>query len=71
MLTLLSDIMVVRTWGFGELLIAIVIVAACIGIVIVAVRACGLAIPQWVVQIFWIVLIAVVAIAALRLVLSL
>lgn len=56
---------------FGELLVAVVIVAACVGIVYVALRQFGVGVPPWVVQIFWIVVVAVVAIFAIRLVLSL
>lgn len=59
------------TWSLGEILIAVVILAACIGIVLVAIRAFGVQIPEWAVKIFWIVVVAVVAIFAIRLVLSL
>lgn len=58
-------------WTIGEVLIAIVILAACIGIVYVALRQFGIAIPGWVVQIFWIVVVAVVAVVAIKFLLSL
>lgn len=60
-----------RPWSFVDFLIAIVVVAACIGIVFVVLRVFGVSIPQWVVQIFWICVAAVVAIMAIRFVASL
>lgn len=56
--------------GFGivELAILIVIVAAVIALVYVALRQFGIAIPGWVQQIFWIVVVAFCVIAAIRLV---
>jgi hypothetical protein len=59
-----------RAWSFGELLIAIVIVAACVALVYVALRQFGVGIPAWVVQVAWIVVVAFVVILAIRLVLS-
>lgn len=58
-------------WGLGEMLIAVVVVAACIALVYVALRHFGIAIPPFVVQCFWIVLGAIVVIFCLRFVLSL
>lgn len=55
-----------QTWGITDFLIAIVIVAACVGIMYVALRVFGVTIPAWVVQIFWICICACVAIAAIR-----
>lgn len=49
-----------------HILIVAVIVAACVGIAAIAIRQTGLAIPAWVVQIFWIVVVAFVAIFAIR-----
>lgn len=60
----------IHSWSFGEFLIAIVIIAAAIAIACVAVRAFGLTIPAWLVQIFWIVIVCCVAIFAIRFVLS-
>ena len=54
-----------------DLLIAVVILAACIGITYVALRVFGITIPEWVIKIFWIVVAAIVAIAAIRFVASL
>lgn len=54
----------------ADLTILVILVAAIVGIGIVAVRASGLAIPSWVINIFWIVLVAVLAILAIKLLLS-
>ncbi len=61
----------IQSWGLVEILIAVVIIAACVGIVYVALRVFGVTIPPWVVQIFWIVVVAIVAIFAIRFVASL
>ena len=60
-----------RLWGLGEWAIAIVMLAAIIALVCVALRKFEIKIPDWVQQVFWIVLVALVVIAAIRLVLSL
>lgn len=61
----------VETWGIGQIAIAIVVIAAIIGIVIVMLRVAGVAIPPWIWTICWICLAAFVAILAIRFVLSL
>ena len=48
----------------------IVIIAAVVALVYVALRQFGIAIPQWVQQIFWIVIVAFCVIFAIRLVLG-
>ncbi len=57
-------------WTFGGVIIAIIILAACLGVLYVALPAMGIAIPAWAMTIFWIVIIAFVAIAAIRLLLG-
>ena len=59
------------TWGLTEILIAIVVFAAAIGIVYLALQYFGVEIPPVVVKIFWIVVIAFVAIVGIRFVLTL
>lgn len=54
-----------------QLLIYVVIVAACIALMYVALRKFGIAIPDWVIQCFWIVVVAAVVIFCIRLVLML
>lgn len=56
--------------GTGQLLIYAVVIAACLGIVFLAMGHFGVRVPPVVMNIFWIVLIAFVAIVAIRLVLS-
>ncbi len=60
-----------RAWGLVDWLIAFVVVAAVIGIVYIALRQFGIVIPDWFKQILLIVLVAVVAILAIRFVVSL
>jgi hypothetical protein len=55
----------------GGILIWIVIIAAAVGIALIALRVFGLVPPPWVWQILGIVACAVVAILAIRFVLSL
>lgn len=52
-------------------LIIIIVVAAVIGIVLVALRQFGVSIPPWATQIGWIVVVAVVAILAIKIVVGL
>ena len=51
-----------------SLAIFIVVVAAVIGIVLVAVRASGIAVPPWVTTVLWIVFGAVICIVAIKVV---
>ena len=55
-------------WGFTEILIAIIVVCACVGIAYVACNYFGITPPDWLVKIVMIVVVACVAIAAIRLV---
>lgn len=57
-------------WSFGEIAIAIVIVAAVIALVWIALKQFGVGIPAWVQQVFWVIVVALVVIIAIRLVLS-
>jgi hypothetical protein len=50
-----------------QLIIWLIIIAACFGIVLVALPAMGVVIPGWVITIFWILVVAFVAIAAIKL----
>lgn len=58
-------------YTIGEIIIAIIIIAAAVAIMYVALKQMGVAIPPWVIQIFWIVVVCIVAIIAVRIVLSL
>ena len=56
--------------SIGMLLIYIVAIAACVALMYVALRQFGIAIPEWVVHCFWIVIVAFVVIFCIRLVLQ-
>jgi len=71
---LLADVVVRRPFlGFGlvELAVAFVVVAAVFALVYVAVRQFGIKVPDWVYQVFWIVVVALVVILAIRFIASL
>ncbi len=53
-----------------DILIWVVVLAACVGIVYLAMQYFGVGIPPVIVKIFWIVVIACLAIMAIRVVLS-
>lgn len=56
--------------NIANLVIIAIVIAAVIGIGMIAIRAAGLQIPPWVIQIFWIVVVVVVAIFAIKLVMG-
>lgn len=57
-------------WSIGQIAIAIVIIAAVVALVYIALNKFGVAIPDWVKQVFWICVIAFVVIFAIRLVMT-
>jgi hypothetical protein len=60
----------VAGYSVGQLLILVVVIAACCGLVLIACRQFGVTIPQWVIQVLSILAVACVVIFAIRLVLS-
>ncbi len=60
----------ISSWSIVDFLILIVILAACCGITIAALKYFEVTIPPVVIYIFWIVVVAVVAIFAIRLIAS-
>ena len=54
----------------ASLAIGIIIIAALVAIVFIAVKAMGVPVPAWVVQILFVVLIAIVAIFAIKFLLT-
>lgn len=54
------------TWGIGEFAIAVVLIAAIVAIVCVALDYFQKQPPPWVVRVFWILVVAFVCIAAIR-----
>ena len=59
-----------QTWSLGDVLIGVIVVAALVAIVWVAVRAMGIVVPQYIVHVLWIIAVAVIAILAIRFLLS-
>ena len=57
--------------GLAQVLIYIIVIAAAIGILFLALKYFGVQIPPIAVQIFWICLVAFLAIVAIRFLLSL
>lgn len=55
-----------RAYSLVEILIAVVVIAACVALVYVALSQFGIAIPGWVITCFWIVVVAFVVVAAIR-----
>ena len=56
--------------AFASWIILAIVAAGIIGIALIAIRAAGLDIPPWVIQILWIVLVVLVAVVAIRFLLS-
>lgn len=59
-----------RDYSFAQILIGLVILIACAALFHVALVVFGIAIPSWVMTVFWICVAAFVIIAAIRLVSS-
>lgn len=57
-------------YSIGELAILVVAIAAVVALVFVALRKFKIAIPDWVIECFWIVIVAIVIILCIRLVIS-
>lgn len=53
-------------YSIVHLIILVIVIAACVGILYVALRQFGVQIPRFVVLIFWIVVCAVLAIFAIK-----
>ena len=56
--------------SLGQIAVYAIVIAAVVAIVWIAMRAMGVQPPGWAVQVFWVVVIAIVCILAIRLVLS-
>ena len=56
--------------GIAELAIAIIVIIAVVAILWVFIKQSGVPIPGWLIQVFWIVLAAIVCIAAIKFVIS-
>lgn len=59
-------------WGIIDFIILLIILAAVVAVAVVVIRyGFGINIPPWVVKVFWIVVAAVVAIVAIRVLVAL
>ncbi len=56
--------------NIGQIAIYVVVAAAVIALVYVALKQFGIAIPGWVAQILWIIVVCFVVVCAIRLVMS-
>lgn len=60
----------VTSWSVAHIAIMVVVIAAIVALVMVALRKFGIAIPDWVQQVGWILIVACVVIAAIKLLVS-
>jgi hypothetical protein len=58
------------SYSIVQMVVMAIVLISVVGIAYVVAQANGVAIPPWVVRIFWIVVIAVVAIFAVRLIMG-
>lgn len=61
---------IVQRWSLVDMAIAVVVIAALCALVFVALRQFGVAIPGWVMNVVWIIVVAFVVIFAIRLIAS-
>jgi hypothetical protein len=66
-----QQIIVANRWGFADIIIAIIVIAAVVAILYYALSWFGIQIPPVVQKIGWILVVAVIAILAVRFLLSL
>jgi hypothetical protein len=65
------ELAVIAGYSLLQVLIAVVIVAGAVAILYIVLQRMGIAIPDWVVQIFWILVVVLVAILAFKFLFSL
>ena len=56
----------IGSYSLLQLLVLVIIVAAAVAIVLVVLRAMGVTVPQWIIQIGWILLACALGIIALK-----
>jgi hypothetical protein len=59
------------SWSVVDIVIATIVIVAVIAILYIALNQFGVQIPQFVVRIFWIIVVAVIAILAIKFLVSL
>ena len=70
MAALTSVLAMIGGYSIAEIAIAIVVIAAIVALVYVALNQFGVSIPQWVQNVFWILVVAFVVILAIKIVIS-
>lgn len=58
-------------WTIGHVCIAIVVLAGIIALMYIGLNRLGVSIPDWVVQVFWVLIVVVVIVLAIRLLMGL
>lgn len=58
-------------WGFGDWAIALVIIVGVVAVVWAAIKAMGITIPDWLAKILMILAVVIVAVLAIKILLSL
>ncbi len=53
-------------YGLIQWIVIAIVLAGVIGIAMIAIKAAGIDIPGWVIQILWIVLVVIVAVVAIK-----
>jgi hypothetical protein len=53
-------------YSLVQLIIMAIVIAGIVGIAMIVIRQAGISIPGWIINIFWIVLVVVVAVVAIK-----
>lgn len=62
--------MLPHDWTIAGIAIAVVAIAAIFALVLVALKRFKITVPEWVIEVFWIILVGIVVIAAIKFVAS-
>lgn len=61
----------IATWGILQWAIFIIVLAGIVGVVVVIVRATGVAVPAWIYTVLWICLAVLIGVVAVKFLASL
>ena len=67
---MLAQVYYTSGWSMAHNIRALIVLAAIVAIALIAIKAMGVTIPGWVMQIFWVVVICFIALLAIGFVLS-
>ncbi len=59
-----------KGWSITQWIMAVILAAAAIAILMIALPAMGIAVPGWAISMMWVIVIAVCAMAAIRVIAS-